>query len=51
MESDPKDDEGVVDGPNDPAEPEGDPKQVGPDGTEYDEDATDEVRRKMGVDD
>lgn len=46
MEHGPEND-GVVDGPGDDPEPEIDPTSVGPDGTVYDEDATDEAKRKM----
>lgn len=48
--SDTKND-GVVDGPGEPAEPTVDTDRVGPDGTIYDEDALDEAARKMGIED
>ena len=48
--SDPEND-GVVDGPGEPAKPTIDTDRVGPDGTIYDEDALDEAARKMGIED
>ncbi|MEQ8840807.1 MAG: hypothetical protein RIB98_07485 [Acidimicrobiales bacterium] len=50
MNSDPKNESGVTDGPKSPDTPDGDPDMTGPDGTKYDKDAVDEVRRKMKVD-
>lgn len=41
------DNDGVVDGPGEPTEPNGDPAEVGPDGTRYDDDALEEAERKM----
>lgn len=43
--------EGVTDGPKEPAEPKVDTDNIGPDGTVYDEEATEEATRKMGADD
>lgn len=39
--------DGVTDGPEEPAEPKVDPDKIGPDGTVYDEDAAEEAERKM----
>ncbi|GJM39431.1 MAG: hypothetical protein DHS20C19_27980 [Acidimicrobiales bacterium] len=39
--------DGVTDGPKEPAKPKVDPDKIGPDGTVYDEDATEEAERKM----
>ena len=47
MNSGPENDDGVIEGTEDGAEAEVDPESIGPHGTEYDDDATEEAKRKM----